>query len=442
MDRRVFLCKTTLSAACLLLSPRKAFSIGENSNGKAFPATSFPHGTLDQLAGKGLKELLEFHEKDLMEGYIPFFENKRIDWKYGGYLHEFNLDGSSRIHDKLMYYEARGLWIHAYLVNHFPVSDRLKGSLIKCRDFLVKNALDKNGYWASRVSLDKGEPLAPSTNIYGDIYMILALTETYLATKKESDIDLAIQTAYKVTERVVSPAYQHLAGHDSANRPGTKRLGSWLHFLYTLTSLLRIRMEEGVERIARMCVHNILNYHWQPDSRAYLEVLDHQFKPFPPDPVRNQRVVHGWHSIQAAFVSMDESLRFGHGQMFRDAMETGVSSLENLWVDGRGVAILSSPGMKPSSDEPLNPWGILDDVLVFCLLALEHNHDTLAFKYYNKAFDLGYSYPERWRKPRPEHGHQRGLFHHPRRLFCSIEILKRIIDRGGKPSNFLETASY
>jgi len=456
MERREFIRNTALSAVGFWLSLRKTlWAMGENSDGKPYPVTAYPHGVLEELAGKKLKDLLDFHEKQLMEEYIPFFEKGRVDQEHGGYFHEFNEDGTPAPYDKHMYFQGRGLWIHAYLVNHFPVSDQLKDSLIKSRDFLVKNALDEKGYWASVLSSDEGKPLAPSTNIYGDMYMVLGLAETYLATKNQEDIELAIQTAYKITERIVDPAYQHLASHGSANEPGTKRLGTWAHFLCTLTQLLRIRREGGVERIARMCVRNILNHHWQPDSRMYLEVLDNQFRPFPPG---DQRGSGGWHGIQAAFVAMDEALRIGNVPMFRDAMETGISTLEHGWVDERGLLSSRNPEMRPemrsysrrrlpSSERPerpqrQQPWGALDDVLVFCLLALEHNHETLAIKYYDKAFELGYSHPENWLKPGRSRGGQRGLFHHPRRLFYSIEILKRMVERGGKPSNFLETAAY
>ncbi|OFX33929.1 MAG: hypothetical protein A2W90_16870 [Bacteroidetes bacterium GWF2_42_66] len=429
------------SAAGLLSSQKLLWAVGEDADGKPFSVTAFPYGTLEQLAGKKIKDILEFHKKELKEEYIPFFENKRIDWQHGGYLHEFNEDGT-HVPYKEMYYQGRGLWVHGYLVNNFSVSDKFKKSLIKSRDLLVQNGLDENGYWVSKISADDGKPLEPSTNIYGDIYMILGLTQTYLATKDERDIDLAIQTAYKVTERIVNPAYQHLAGHGAANIPGTKRLGTWVHFLSAITPLLKVRKDEGVDRIAQMCAHNILNYHWQPGLRVYLEYLDHQFKPFPPNPVLNNRFISAWHSVQAAFVVMDEALRLGHAPMFRDAMETGISTLEICWLDKRGLVSLDNPEMKPSSEGSLVEWwGMLDDILVFCLLALEHNHETLAIKYYDKAFELGYSHPEKWRKPSPYPGGQRGMFHHPRRLFYSIEILERIVAHDGKPSNFLETAA-
>jgi hypothetical protein len=185
-----------------------------------------------------------------------------------------------------------------------------------------------------------------------------------------------------------------------------------------------------------MCVRNIMERHWRPELGVMLEHLDDRFQPFKPDPLQNHLAVSGWHSIQAAWMSMDEALRRGHRQMFTEALEMGRITLEKCWLDGKrfsGLITIRDPSRRPQ--EPRTAEGIatgaLDDALVFCLLAIEHTPHAWAQKWYEKVFNTGYRNPERWKR--------RCLLHHPRRLFFTIEALDRIIARGGRVSDFLDS---
>ena len=129
---------------------------------------------------------------------------------------------------------------------------------------------------------------------------------------------------------------------------------------------------------------------------------------------------------------MDEALRLNDRAMFTDAFEMGRLTFETCWLEGPdgGLVGLDYPeqNVKDSSDSP--SWGRLDDALVFALLAIEHTHAPWAICWFENVFSHGYGQPERWNR--------RGLLHHPRRLFFSVEILDRMIARSGRVSNFLE----
>jgi mannose/cellobiose epimerase-like protein (N-acyl-D-glucosamine 2-epimerase family) len=325
--------------------------------------------------------------------------------------------------------------VFSYIYNHFEHHQRHLEAARMARNFLVKNCRDAKGYWISKFTRD-GKMIQASYNIYGDIYMVLGLGEYYKATGDKESLALAIESAYGVMERIVSPSYQHLYAHGQSHEPGTKRLGTWQHFLSALTPLLRYTQDEGVENIARMCVRNILERHWHPELGVAFEHLDDRFEPFKPDPLQSHRAISGWHSIQAAWMSMDEALRLGHTRMFLNALEMGRMTMEKCWVDGKqcsGLVSLDNP--EERAKEPANINGIatgaLDDALVFCLLAIEHTGEAWAMKWYDKVLTAGYKI-NLWRR--------RCLLHHPRRLFLSIEILDHMIARGGKVSDFLDRA--
>jgi len=403
----------------------------------ALPALAVPGAAVSpvrRLAGKSLEELRDFHKRELFSEYIALWDKSGIDWRYGGFFPEANVEGDpGKVTDKEMYYQGRGLWVFSYIYNHFERHERHLKAARLAREFLVKNCRDSKGYWISKFTRE-GKPLQPSENIYGDMYMVLGLAEYSKATGGRENLDMAVESAYGVMERVVSPAYQHLHGHGASHEPGTKRLGTWQHFLSTLTPLLRQAKDEGIDNIARMCVRNIMERHWRPEFGVMLEHLDDRFEPFRPDPQQSHRQVSGWHSIQAAWMSMDEALRRGHVPMFTAALEMGRMTLEKCWVDGSrfsGLVGLRDPEERPREPSTVEgiATGALDDALVFCLMAIEHTGQAWAQKWYEKVFAAGYRNPERWRR--------RCLLHHPRRLFFSIEILDRIIARAGEPSDFL-----
>jgi len=433
MRRRGFIAGMS-TPALALAAAKPARAAGENGRNERYGVSTIKSTAITRIGDQTLQELRDFHRQELFDKYIALWLKSGIDWQYGGTFPELNPEGDpSKSTDKEMYYQGRALWIFSYIYNHFGKDDRFLKAARLTRDFCVKNCREGK-YWISRFTRD-GKKIEGSFNIYGDMYMVLGLAEYSMATNSKEDMDLAIESAYGVMERIVSPVYQHLSGHGGCHEPGTKRLGTWQHFLSTLTPLLKYTKDDGVDMIARMCVRNILERHYRPEFGLAFEHLDDLFQPFRPDPQDGHRVVTGWHSIQAAWMCMDEALRRGHTRMFMDALEMGRMTMEKTWVDGKRFSgLVSLPNPETKAPEPATIEGIatgaLDDALIFCLMAIEHTQEAWAMQWYDKVFKTGYKNPERWRR--------RCLLHHPRRLFFSIHILDSMIARGGKASDFLE----
>ena len=388
---------------------------------------SLYQGSMELLGGMSLRKLLDYHRNYLMETYIPNW-NRGVDWKYGGFADELVPGREPDFELKSMYFQARAVWVFSYLYNHITKDTRHLEAAMKGRDFLKKNALTDDIRWISLMNR-KGKSLSDPLNHYGDIYMILGLTELYIATKDEGDLSLAIQTAHSVMDRLVSPSYQQIGAHGSALEPGTHKVGDWIHLLSALTPLLKLQRDPAIEKYARFCVRNICERHWKPEHGLLFELLDDQFQPFTFDALNwgepNLRHFNGWHCIQASWMIMDEALRVKHYPTFRLGIDMGFSTLDKLYVDGKGIITHGNPGYPEGG---FKPWGALDEVLVFCLMVLEHSHDTAALKYYNKCFGLYNSKPENFQ---PE-----CLLHVPRRFFFTINILNRIIENKGRISGF------
>jgi len=393
-------------------------------------------GTIDQLGGMTLQDLLKYHRNYLKDIYIPNWE-RGIDHKYGGFANAISPGQEPDFEKKGMYFQGRAVWMFSYLYNHITGDKKHLEAAIKGRDFLIKSAMTDDYRWASFISRDGKEKLTEPLDHYGDIYMMQGLAELYIATKDQRDLELAIKTAISVKDRLLSPTYQHVQAHTDSLEPGTRRLPSWQHFLAGLTILLKVNRDPIVEKIARYCVRVICEHHWRPEHGVLLELLDDNFRPYTFDSNNwgsfHPRGVSGWHSIQACWMVMNDSLRVSHYPTYRRGVEMGISTLEKTYIMGRGMPSdmdygglsLTQPTAKLNENGNF-VWGALDDVLVYCLMAIEHNHDPVLINYYNDCFKVYSSKPEKIVT--------NGLLHTPRQFFYSIEILERMIARGGKVS--------
>jgi len=403
-------------------------------------ASGEPYGTrsssqrLASIGSHSIEELLSFHERELEDEYIALWDNRGIDCEYGGLMRGWDGDGRFTTDVKQLYDLGRGLWVFAHLYNHFGRRERHLTAARLCWEFIRDYCRDEEtGGWYSKVSRDGGTVVEGAYDIYGDMYVALGLSEYYRVVDDPLLLDVAAETVDGVTRRIVSSEYRHDKAHKEGLEPGTKVLGTWQHFLNALTTLAREKRDSNVEQAARMCLGNIMERHWNSEHGVFMEYLDDGFRPFPSGCDKELRKVSSWHAVQSAWMCMDEALRVGDRRVFSDAVERGRLTLEKCWWEGGdgGLIGLDYPGqpLEQSSDSPA--WGRLDDVLVFLLLAIEHTQADWAVWWYDTVFGHAYEKPEQFNRS--------GLLHYPRRLFFSIHVFRRIIERRGKKSSFLES---
>jgi hypothetical protein len=340
--------------------------------------------------------------------------------------------------DKDLYSQGRILWIFSYLYNNFGRNPAHLEAARQGKEALSKHCRVEKGHWGTLFTRD-WKLKQGFFDIYADIYMILGLAEYYRASGDEEALKLAINTSYLVNKTVLAPHYQG-QGHGPFYEPGIKRLGTWVHFLFPLTLLLIYKSDEGLERIARMCVRNIIRRHWRRDRSFAWEYLDDRFEPYSHDylsdykgPHDYTRYISGWHSLQGAWKVMFEALRAGSKEMFLDGMEFGLQTLKGHWKDGEDCHLMEyeNPEMWAKREgNNLRPYYAIYDVYVFCLLALEHTHSPIAADWFDKAFTCA----------KHKAGGLTGgdlTLHEPRGVMFSLQILDRMIERGGNVSGFL-----
>jgi len=390
-----------------------------------------------QLAGRSLPELRDYFRQGVDDEVIAYWDRCGVDREYGGFLRADKNTGAYPSTDKDLYSQGRILWIYSYLYNHFGRNRSHLDAARQGKEALVKHAILPDGHWGTLYSRD-WKMKQGFFDIYADIYMVLGLAEYSKASGDESARELAVRTSYLVTETILAPHYQG-QGHGPAYEPGIKRLGTWVHFLFPLTYLLQYTRDEGLEAVARMCVRNILQYHWEREGGFAYECLDNQYRPYSSDYLSRfdenfsyrLEFVSGWHNIQAAYKVMLEALRVGSREMFRDGLEFGFQVCRTHWKESEPCGFydfMNVDDLRKGRGVPSKADSAIYDFLLFTLLAVEHTMTADAITWFEKIFACALS--------RPIYNGSLTL-HEPRGVMFGLQIVERIIERGGRVSGFL-----
>ena len=432
MERRKFLSGLAATGAA-------ATTAWQSLGGLTAPrATSPVAAPVSKIGRYGLVELRDHFRRQLLEETIPFWDKSGVDREFGAYFRPDPKTGTLLTTEKDLYSQGRILWLFARFYNRYGGAARHLEAARQGMRALVDHARLADGHWGTLYTRD-WKTKSGFFDIYADIYMVLGLQEYFRATGDAEALRMAVETSYKACEAFLAPHYQG-GGHGPAYEPGIKRLGTWVHFLFPLTLLLEQTKDEGLERLARMSVRRILRDHWRRDKGFAWECLDAGFQPYSEDylsvlPGDDPLAFHqlsGWHSIQGAFKVMLEALRVGSREMFREGMEFGWRTLELHWIDGPLGGLGNFAGeaalRRKEPQAPPPPYSLYD-AFVFCLMAFEHTLAAEAAGWFDRMFALAQAMPG---------GINNGslTLHEPRGIMFCLEILDRIIARGGRASDF------
>lgn len=370
---------------------------------------------------------LEAHFAKETAATVDWWTRNGVDRVHGGF--HAGPAGSKRL-----YYQGRALWLFSYLHGRF--GEHLDAAR-QGHEKLIRHARLADGHWATQLSADwKVE--TGFFDIYADIYMILGLAEFGNSAKDSASLDLAALTVHVVMKTVLAPGYQG-QGLGTWFEPGIRRLGTWLHLLSALTPLVRYRKDESIERIARFCVRKILEKHWQRSRGFAYEFLDHADRPFPRSHLSRYPLdsyyeslwmIDSFHSLQAAWLIMDEALRADSPAMFKDGMEMGFDTLAIHWENGANCglgAIGDSEVGKPALGGR-KITAILAEAYVFLLMAIEHTHSPLAVRWFERVFACAGLPHHRWDRA--------ATLHEPRGILFSLAAIRRMRSREGRVSAF------
>lgn len=133
-------------------------------------------------------------ENVLLENIASFWYNKSLDRINGGYTINFGPEGEPKgPGTKMIVTQARTMWLFARLARAGYDADEYIEAAEHGYQFLKEKMWDtENGGFYWEVDATGDEKLRPRKHLYGQSFALYAISEYYLATKRQDVLDFAI----------------------------------------------------------------------------------------------------------------------------------------------------------------------------------------------------------------------------------------------------------
>ncbi len=422
-------------------------------------ATGAPAQRISRLAGMPLTELRAALHRQLFDEILPFWDRYGIDNEHGGIICALDHDGK-RVHEqKLLWFQGRGLWVYSFLYNHFGRDGHFLEVAVRIKDFLLRHALQSDGWWAEVMSRE-GEVLRPfSGELEGMYFVAEGLQEYAAATGDAGALDMATDLLKKLFRAFISPNfryqgadYPYLWGSQRAVRPQ----GLWFLTLSVATQMLERWPDRELEAIADAGVDAILNRHYDSELGLNTEML---YDDFTRPPGEEKKVRFG-HCVESLWMLMDEADRrrdstlwAACAQRVRRHLDAGWDHVYGgliQWVNVDHNSYEWPPETPPGTNLDMHfvgeyeymktLWG-LNETMIATLKVLERGPSDWAEEYFDACYRLaqekfcqrsrGYSagymgFTDRRMTPQA-HVNRQDNYHLPRQLMLNLLSLDRMI---------------
>jgi len=409
------------------------------------------------IAGMSLSRLAADYQDRLFNQYLPFWDKGGCDRQYGGVMCELNDDGSVANDEKFIWYQGRAIWVYSFLYSQFGKDPRWLEIARSTRDFVLKRMYAGDGKWYEKVHRDGRLIQGVGENVYGWLFAAAGLTEYYLATGSQEDLDYAKRSLWAAVAAYDNPGYTdtHTSLYVGLDLPktGLRSQGHSMVIVSILSRLLTHDHDPRLEKLQREHVERIMTRFWNPDYGIVNEFLRHDYGRCPG---ADGQMLTG-HSVEALWLVMSEALRIKDRALFNMAKDRIRRLLEMCWdyvFGGWGdgdffVFSTAKHGRGPDFDVK-TMWAHCEAMLA-CMMILEYTAEAWAKEWYERlrAFALK-TMPCAargvWRQAVDRFGKdvkrvgvstkRKDNFHQARYMMLNLLSLRRMMANQGQPTPF------
>ncbi len=293
---------------------------------------------------------------ELLENILPFWINRTADTSHGGFIGEINHQMEiNAAADKGLVLNARILWTFSAAYRYFPEVNYAEIAERSYR-YIMKHFQDKEYggfYWSVDYA---GKPSELKKQVYGQSFVIYALTEYYRAFQTDDALQTAI-TVYRLLEQhahdEVHQGYIEALSRDwkpTANLSLSdkdlnekKSMNTHLHVMEAYTNLYRVwtsdELRNSLSELIQLTLQNIID----PDQHRFRLFFGEDWE------VKSDHVSYGhdiegsWLLVEAAEVLGDHELldrvRRVAVDMAQAVYENGTDNDGGIWneADGSGL---------------------------------------------------------------------------------------------------------
>lgn len=393
------------------------------------------------LTGRDLNDVLNEYDRLLFQDFLPFVDRFVVDHEYGGFACNTDYFGGSISRNKRTWYDGRGIWVYSFLYQHVKKDHRFLEIATKTVELVLKAKKKDDALWPWAYD-QKGKSLdADPADIYGNLFVAEGLAAYSQAVGNQEYWEHSREILLKSVALYDQEDYAYKLEYtpDPAVPVAERVLGHWMIMLRLATNLLRIKDDQEILGIADRCIHALMVYHYNPEFKLMLEVLDRDNKQM--TGAMSQFVYIG-HAIESLWMVMDEAVRRKDDELLDQAAERFKFHVEVAWDDVYGGVFHCLNHVDQNNwllDKVL--WA-QEEVLVGCLILIEHREDEWAIEWFDKMYNYVLkSFPVRtskynvWRIGGDRRvqfegrGNRIENYHHPRHLMLNKLAIERLVNK-------------
>jgi mannobiose 2-epimerase len=280
-------------------------------------------------------------EKELMQNIIPFWLNLSIDEIHGGFWGRIANDRTvDKKAPKGLILNARLLWTFAAMYRH-DGNKRYLEMADRAYAYLTTYFFDKEhggAYWM----LDyRGEPTDDKKRIYGQAFVLYALSEFYAATRNKNVLLNAIDFFDRIVRQGTDPQYggyfeaftrdwiltsdQRLSDIDLNER---KSMNTHLHVLEAFTTFYRVQPDNRVKEKLAELIDIFLFHIIDPERSSFRLFFDEKWR------IKSGHISFG-HDIEGSWLLTESAEKLGDPKRLSDVKNIAVEMAQAVYDNGR-----------------------------------------------------------------------------------------------------------
>lgn len=338
-----------------------------------------------------MRDYYKLYKDTLTEEVIPYWLKFAMD-ESGAINNCIDEDGSLLSKDRYIWSQGRALWTFSAMYNRIEKRKEYLDMADGLFGYLSKIGRNPDKSWNYLYDAE-GKMLEGDISIYVDGFVLVGMTEYYIATRKEEAKEIALEIFEETVKRINTPGSFRVAPYVIPE--GMKTHGVNMVFSFFYTNLARATGQEHIREAGHKLAMEVLDSFYVEEKDAILEFvnLDGSFSDTP----EGRTCVPG-HAIECMWFLINIFEETGETEAIAKCCRLIKRHIELAWDTEQGglCLALDIDGKEPVfwGKPTYKPWWVQVETLVATAYAYKHTGDEWFRDMHEKVCEFAFSnYP-------------------------------------------------